>query len=165
MPASKHATLPEQFGTLSREAGGGVTDSKQHSGYGRSHGARGSFRRGRWWLVLIFCGLRGADALLYFGMPASGKSQLLAALVICSLWTTAAMAGVWNRKTWCRTALILLLVCSAGSFIFFTREALQTPLDYGMLGILLGVLGIYGAAVWGLASLNDIRRLRSQYYI
>jgi len=75
------------------------------------------------------------------------------------------MAGIWNRKTWCRTALTILLICSAGSFTYVTRGVLQPPLDYAVLGILMGVLAIYAAAVWALTSLNDIRRLRSQYYI
>ncbi len=130
----------------------------------RRYGARERFRRGRLWLLLLFCALRGGDALVYFATPANDKRHLLAAFVVSAIWTTAAIVGVWSRQNWCRGALGLLVVLSTVSYTFFL-PVYQLPADYRVLGFVGAVVVINGAVIWAVNSLHDIKRLTSRAYM
>ncbi len=126
--------------------------------------SRGRSRRGRLWVILFFCGLRAGDALMYFGCPAAGRSRVQGALVIGALWTTAALAGLWARKSWCRFALNILIVLSTLADTIFIPALFQLPVNYRVLIFVLAAFAVNGAVVWAVISLPVIRRLTSRAY-
>jgi hypothetical protein len=136
----------------------------QYYHHRRRYGSRERFRRGRLWLLLLFCVLRGSDALIYFGSPASDRPHLLAAILVGAIWTAAAMAGVWSRQNWCRGALGLLIVLSTVSYTLFL-PVYQLPANYRVLAFLAGTAALNGAVIWAVTSLHDVKRLTSRAYL
>lgn len=129
----------------------------------RRHSSRERFRRGRLWVLLLFCVLRGSDALIYFGSPASDRRHLLAAIVVSAIWTTAVLGGVCFRQNWCRAALGVLIVLSTVSYTLFL-PVFQLPANERALTVLAVVAVINGTVIWAATSLHDIRRLTSRAY-
>jgi hypothetical protein len=163
MPPGKPARMSERPNSLPREAPGlamPISRTGQYRGYQGK--IRGSSSRGRLWLVLIFCALRGADALIYFGAPAGDKSRLLTVLLAGVIWGTAFLGGVWGRRQWCKYGLILLIVGCAGVCIMLRAGGLRADLHSGMF---LGALVIEGGVVWALGWQRDIKRLTGRAYL
>jgi len=132
-----------------------------YPGYRKGRTA-GSSRRGRVLLILIFCVLRVADALVCFSGPASARSPAVAAVLIGALWTTSLMVGIWFRQEWCRWALMVVLLLSILSAMFFLRDAFDLPVHAGPILVLLVIALINSGAAWGVIQLRDIRRLTSR---
>jgi hypothetical protein len=132
-----------------------------YPGYRKGRTA-GSSRRGRLLLIVIFCTLRVADALICFAGPAGARSPALAAVLTGALWTTALIVGIWFRQEWCRWALMVVLLGCILSAAYFLRAAFDLPLHYASLSVLLVVALIDSAAAWAVIQLRDIRRLTSR---
>ena len=117
-------------------------------------------------VIPMFFALRCSDVIVYFASPPGDKSVLLASIIICSLWTTAAFAGVWCRQGWCRFALQFLVVITTLDFnqaVFSGYYSISRSLPILVVGI--GVAVINGVVLWGLIKLADIRKLTSKSYI
>lgn len=68
----------------------------------------GSKRRGRLWVILCFFLLRGIDVWTCISLIANG-APLLGNTLYSAVVTSALLAGVWHRQTWCRYVLMGLL--------------------------------------------------------
>jgi hypothetical protein len=130
----------------------------------RRHASRHRLRRGRVWVLLIFCALRCSDALTYFAAPPAERSRILAGILVGFIWTTVVLNGLWLRKDWCRYVLSFLIVCSTIAATILVPRVYQLPADYHAIGSLLAAACINGAVIWVLISLPDIRRLTSRAY-
>lgn len=123
----------------------------------------GSSRRGKVWLVLIFFALRGMDAYMYFGNPFGISSQLAGAILSAMVWTTALLAGIWFRQSWCRHVLpIFLLLGSIGVMIVYS--SVNSPVTIESMIVFFAGFGLGNTAIaWALITSPDIKRLTNRH--
>ncbi len=127
------------------------------------HRPRPSSRRGRMQLLAIFFALRVVDALYYFGIQGAGnKSPLLGSILVNAIWTTTLLIGMWFRKSWCRSLLIIFL----GLAIVVAVVALPSVLPILTNNQLIVVFGaamlVNAAIIWLLVNSPDIGRIASR---
>ncbi len=131
----------------------------------RRYGSRERLRRGRLWVFLFFCALRGSDALIYFGAPAIDRQRSEVAIIVGAAWTSVALAGLWYRKDWCRYLLSFLILATTVAFTFVIPGIYQLPANYRLLAFLFAAASIDAAVIWAVVALPDIRRLTSRSYM
>jgi hypothetical protein len=124
--------------------------------------------RARWLLILIFCALRLADLLYYFGFQAAidraDKSRLLGAIVAGVIWTTALLMGVWLRRDWCRYVLMIFLGLAVAGALIAIPSVLPMLASHNAVAILGAGTLINAAIAWLLAWSPDIKRLTNRTF-
>ena len=163
-PSVIPARMSKQHNPLPRDKAGSAAAIRKTT-HRRRLPSRERNRRGRLWLLLVFCVLRVSDALTYFGSPAGDRHRLLAAIIVGAAWTTVAMVGLWFRKGWCRYALSVLVLASTIASTFLMPGVFQLPANYRVLGFLFAGASVNAAVIWALISLHDIRRFTSRAYL
>jgi hypothetical protein len=137
--------------------------SKQRRKRREKNRSRTSAARGRLLLVVIFCALRGVDALCYFGNHGAGsKAALLGGIVTNAAWTTALLAGIWFRQNWCRYVLIFFMGLAVAVALVAIPSMIPDLKGNGILTVLGAGTLIYAGLAWLLVNSADIHRLTSR---
>jgi len=156
--------MPEQPNPITRQIGQIPMSDVRPSGYPGYHKGRapGSSRRGRLYVLLIFCALRIPDACAYFGSPQGAKRAMIAAIITGALWTTSLLIGVWFRHDWCRPSLAVVLIGSMLATLYVLHSAFDSGINPASAALFSVIAAVDIAAAWAIVGLRDIRHLTSR---
>jgi peptidoglycan/LPS O-acetylase OafA/YrhL len=122
----------------------------------------GSSRKGRIWIVAIFCILRLLDGALLYKVPHTNKLEAL--LLIEGIWTTVLLAAIWYRRNWARVILAVALLAAGISCLVveagFTDKGAEGGHGLLMFGVTAGQMAVAFILIFSL----HINRLTSRSY-
>ena len=140
--------------------------SRRHQGYRH----RGSVRRGRVWVVIMFFILLAVEAMAFLdvarrlGSFKAANSALDGSTLSSFIFTTGLLGGIWCRQNWAR--YILLAFLGVRVLVAFVSCATIFKNDLGLSAWF--TVFVMGAAdtlcAWTLISSQDIRRLTNRLY-
>lgn len=140
--------------------------SRRHQGYRH----RGSVRRGRVWVVIMFFILLGVEAMAFLdvvyrlGSFMDANSAMNGTTLCSFIITTGLLGGVWCRQNWARYILVVFLAVRV--MVAFVGCSTIFKNDLGLSALFsMFVMGTSDAiCAWALISSQDVRRLTNRLY-
>ncbi len=134
----------------------------------RRHGHGTHFRRGRMWVIGVFCGFRMVDVFRYLlvsTLPGGmDRSWLHSSVITAGIWTTVLLTCIWLRQAWARYFLIVLVLLDALREIVWLPETLKEIPDSYINPFLIATSIIHAAIAYVLISVPSVRRLTNKSY-
>lgn len=117
-------------------------------------------KQGRRWLIVIFVALLAMQVFLFLAVPPETNNRVHIAVLCEVLWQTMLLIGMWQRFTWARAFLILVLVVGTiASVIYPTWLGMSRPVSGGTILVFAIAALVQLGAIWVLSCARGVKAL------